>query len=378
MSDNAPFVDRRNPYRRRKEDIPVKTIVATIGLVIATYLSWRLLIQLQNILELIFIAVFFALILNPAVDLLENRMHLRRGLAASVVFIAGLVLFGLLVYVFVDPLVSQTQELVNRAPQYVRDAQEGRGTIGHLVDRYNISEYVQENQDRLRDALSSSTGSIVSIASTVASTIATLLTVLVLAFMMLLYGRDMVKIPLIFFDPQTQNRIQHVANDAAKAVTGYVLGNLLISLIAGVVTFATLSALGVPFAVVLAVFVAFTDLIPLIGATLGAIPVIVVSFLHGPTAGVVSIIVYVIYQQVENHLIQPAVMSRTVNLNPLVILVSALIGVEIAGILGALLAIPVAGVIQVIGRDLFDHRHHRFKGEPTVGTEEVPVSRIPD
>jgi predicted PurR-regulated permease PerM len=198
---------------------------------------------------------------------------------------------------------------------------------------------------------------------------------LVLSFMMLLYGREMLKLPLIFFDQEDQSRITKVANDAARAVTGYVLGNLVISVIAGIVTFVTLAATGVPFAVVLAVFVAFCDLIPLIGATLGAIPTIIVAFLHGSTAGIVTLVVYVVYQQVENHLIQPAVMSRTVHLNPLVVLVSALIGVELAGLLGALLAIPLAGVIQVVGRDLFDHRHRRFKGEPTVGTDEVPVSQ---
>jgi predicted PurR-regulated permease PerM len=371
------FIDSRRSDRRR-ESVPVKTILATIGIVILTYLSWRLVLQLQNMIELIFIAVFFAMVLNPAVDFVERRAHMRRGLAALTVFLVGLVLFGLLMYLFITPLVHQTQQLIDKAPQMVKDAQEGRGTVGHIVTKYNLDDWVDKNQTKLREAASHSTGSIVSIASTVASTIATLLTVLVLAFMMLLYGRDMIKVPLIFFDNEDQERISKVANDAAKAVTGYVLGNLLISVIAGIVTFVTLEALGVPFAVVLAVFVAFADLIPLVGATLGAIPTIAVSFLHSPTAGIVSFIVYVIYQQIENHFIQPVVMARTVNLNPLVILISALIGVDLAGILGALLAIPIAGIIQVIGRDLFDHRHHRFKGEPTVGEDEVPVSQVAD
>src|SRR5262249_41499738 len=162
-----------------------------------------------------------------------------------------------------------------------------------------------------------------------------------------LYGRDMAKVPLIFFAPSVQERITKVANDAAKAVTGYTLGNILISIIAAIVTFVTLEALNVNFAIVLAVWVAFADLIPLIGATLGAIPTVIVASLHSPTAGIVTIIVYIVYQQFENHVIQPAIMHKTVNLNPLIVLVSALIGVDLAGLLGALLAIPVAGVIQV-------------------------------
>jgi predicted PurR-regulated permease PerM len=377
MSSIGDSIDRRRSDRR-KESVPVKTILATIGLVILTYLCWRMVLQLQDMIKLIFIAVFFSLVLNPAVDWVEHRMRIRRGLAAGVVFFVGLILFSALMYLFIRPLVDQTQQLIDKAPQMVKDAQEGRGTVGHIVERYNLADWVSENQAKLRDAASNSTGSIVSIASTVASTIATLVTVLVLAFMMLLYGRDMVKLPLIFFDHEDQDRIEKVANDAAKAVTGYVLGNLLISVIAGTVTFITLEALNVPFAVVLAVFVAFADLIPLVGATLGAIPTIAVAFLHSPTAGIVSTVVYVVYQQVENHFIQPVVMARTVNLNPLIILVSALIGVDLAGLLGALLAIPIAGIIQVIGRDLFDHRHHRFKGEPTIGVDEIPASQTPD
>ena len=148
------------------------------------------------------------------------------------------------------------------------------------------------------------------------------------------------------------------------------LGNLVISVIAAIVAFVTMKITGVPFAVVLAVWVAFADLIPLVGATLGAIPVVIVAGLHSPTAGIINLVVYVVYQQIENHLIQPGIMSKTVNLNPLIVLISALIGVELAGLLGALLAIPVAGVIQVIGRDIFDHRHHRLKGEPTVGARQ--------
>lgn len=365
MSEAAP----PKGFRKPNDEVPVRTILATIGIVVATYGSWLLVKKLSHILELIVIAIFFALVLNPAVDFLEQRLRVRRGLAALFVFLVGLILFAAMIYLFVKPLVNQTQDLINNFPQLVSDARNGRGNVGRIVQHYNLDRYVEENQQKLRSAITNSTGSIVAVFSAVVSTIATLVTVLVLAFMMLLYGREMVKLPLIFFTLPTQERITKVANDAAKAVTGYTLGNVLISVIAAAVTFVTLTALGVHFAVVLAVWVGFADLIPLVGATLGAIPTIIVATLHSPTAGIVTLIVYIVYQQVENHLIQPAIMYKTVNLNPLIVLISALIGVDLAGLLGALLAIPVAGVIQVIGRDLFDHRTHRFKGEPTLEKE---------
>jgi len=138
-------------------------------------------------------------------------------------------------------------------------------------------------------------------------------------------------------------------------------------------TWVMLSILGVPYAEVLALWVAFTDLIPLIGATIGAIPTIGFAFLHSTTAGVVATIFYIAYQQFENHVLQVSVMSRTVNVNPLTVLVSVLVAVELFGLLGALLAIPGAGVIQVLVRDLYDHRKGALKQVPTVGVAEVAL-----
>jgi predicted PurR-regulated permease PerM len=125
---------------------------------------------------------------------------------------------------------------------------------------------------------------------------------------------------------------------------------------------------------VLGLWVGFADLIPLVGATLGAIPTVGVAFLASPGKGIAAVIFYVVYQQLENHILQPTIMSRTVDLNPLAVLVSVLVGVQLFGILGALLAIPAAGILQVIARDLYNDRMGEPKEEPTIGTEEVPVS----
>ena len=138
-------------------------------------------------------------------------------------------------------------------------------------------------------------------------------------------------------------------------------------------TYAVLKISGVPFAGLIAVFVAIADLIPLVGATLGAVVAAVAAFIHSVPAGIAVIVFFVVYQQLENHLLQPVIFSRTVKLNPLTVLVAILLGVELAGILGALLAIPVAGIIQVVLRDVWDHRRGRPKDEPTVGEDRTPV-----
>jgi predicted PurR-regulated permease PerM len=155
-----------------------------------------------------------------------------------------------------------------------------------------------------------------------------------------------------------------------------VFGNLAISFIAGGVAYFSLLGLGVPFAGVLGLWVGFADLIPLVGATLGAIPTVGVAFLHSITAGIVMAIVFIVYQQFENHVLQPVIMAKTVQLNQLFVLVAALTGVELFGLVGALLAIPAAGVIQVIVRDVYDHRKGAIKDEPTIGTDEIPVSDL--
>jgi predicted PurR-regulated permease PerM len=151
----------------------------------------------------------------------------------------------------------------------------------------------------------------------------------------------------------------------------------VISVIAGLVTWIFLIIVGVPFAGVLGLWVGFADLLPLVGATIGAIPTIAIAFLYSTGAGIAVVVMYIVYQQIENHILQPVVMSRTVNLNPLGVLLSVLVGVELAGFVGALLAIPAAGAIQVVVRDLWDERQARLKPVPTVGVDETPITGIP-
>jgi predicted PurR-regulated permease PerM len=144
--------------------------------------------------------------------------------------------------------------------------------------------------------------------------------------------------------------------------------------ICGVLTYITLLAVGVPFAALIALFVAIVDLIPLVGATIGAIVAVIAAAIHSVPALIVVAIFVVVYQQLENHLLQPLILSRTVKLNPLTVLVAILLAVELAGVLGAFLAIPIAGMIQVIVRDLWDNRRGRPKTEPTVGEDRIPAA----
>lgn len=357
----------------RRQPVPWRTIFAVIGSVAGVYLAYQVVVELRRILTWIVVAAFFAVLLTPAVDFLE-RARIRRAFATLIVFLIAIGLLTAMLYTFIRPIAREVNTFIDEFPEFVEDAREGRGPTGRLVTRYNIDDYIEENQARFEAAVQNAGAPALGVLGAVASTLAATLTILVLTFLMLLEGPGIIAAVLTAMPEHRREHVRAVARDCGRAVTGYMAGNLVISLIAGITTFIVLSLLNVPFAGVLGLWVAFADLIPLVGATLGAIPTIAVAFLHSTPAGIAVLIFYVLYQQFENHVLQTTVMSRTVDLNPLAVLVSVLIGVELFGFLGALLAIPLAGVLQVIARDVYNEHWGELKDEPTVGADEVPLS----
>ncbi|HVE47397.1 MAG TPA: AI-2E family transporter [Acidimicrobiales bacterium] len=358
--------------------VPWRTIFAVIGSVVLTIALYKVVLQVSRILIWMLIAAFFAVVLSPPIDFLERRCRIRRGIGTLLVFFVGFGALSAIVYAFVTPIVKQSQEFADNFPRYVEDAKAGRGPMGGLVKRYNLDQRIEDRQDDIKNALNQLGSNSLSIVRGVGNALTATLTIVVLTILMLLSGPKMLQGGLGALSPPNRERVRLVSADAAKAVTGYVAGNLLISVIAGIASFTFFFFADIPFRGVLALWVAFADLIPLVGATLGAIPAVGVAFLHSTGTGIATVVFFILYQQFENHVLQVTIMSRTVNLNPLVVLVSVLIGVELSGLVGALLAIPAAGVVKVVARDLYDTRRGQFKEEPTVGAEEVPIAEIMD
>ena len=365
-----------SPEPASSRPVPWRTIWAAIGSVVLTLAAITVVQAVSRILVWIVIAAFFAIVLSPPVDFLERRVRMRRSVATVLVFLVGLGLVGGLMYAFITPIVDQSQEFADNFPRYVEEAKAGEGPLGGLVQRFDLDRRIEDRRDEFEKALNDLGRNSLEIVRGVGNVVAATLTIFVLTILMLLSGPRMLRSGLGALSPPVADRVRHVAADCAKAVTGYVAGNLTISVIAGVASFAFFLLADVPFRTVLALWVAFADLIPLVGATLGAIPAIVVAFLNSTAMGVATVVFFVVYQQFENHVLQVTIMAKTVDLNPLVVLVAVLVGVELTGILGALLAIPVAGIIQVLVRDVYDERHGRLKDEPTIGAEEIPVSGL--
>ena len=375
MSDGgSPLLPRADP----NNPVPWRTILASVFTVGVAYLAFQLAKELKQIFTWIVVAGFFAIVLTPAVDLLQRRFRLRRGVATAIVFITGLLLIAGMLYVFIRPIVDQVSGFIDALPKTLDDAQHNRGWVGHLVHRYNLDTWVHDNRARIQKSLTSAGQPAVKAVRGIFTTLLAFVTVIVLTILMLLRGPGLTDGALKLVAPSQRERVRRVAADAARAVSGYMLGNFLISVIAGSATYVVLKIMGVPYSEVLALWVAFADLIPMVGATLGAIPTIGLAFLHSTTAGIVALVFYIVYQQFENHVLQVTIMSRTVDVNPLTVLISVLAGVELFGFLGALLAIPVAGVLQVVVRDIYNERSGRWKEEPSVGESEMPLSDVSD
>jgi len=358
----------------------VRTILTTIGLLLATALVLYIVLQTLQVITWIIVAAFFAVALYPVVGWVERKLlgGKRRSLATLIVFLVIVLLLAAIGTVFVVPLAQEGTKFAGQLPQLVDDARAGRGPVGDLLERTHALTYVQNNQDRIRSFATGLTTPAAGVLSGVATGAAGVASIFVLAFLMVLEGPKVVDGFTNLFHPPTASRLRHVGADCAKSVTGYISGNLLISAICGVLTYIVLKIMGVQFAGLIALFVALADLIPLVGATIGAVVAVVAALVHSVPAAIVVVVFFLVYQQLENHLLQPLIFSRTVKLNPLTVIVAILLAVELAGILGALLAIPIASIAQVIVRDVWDHRRGRPKAEVTVGEDERPVDAGPD
>ncbi len=362
--------------RRRRDAPPVpeppervvqfrpQTILTVLGILIGVAITLEVVWIARHVITWILIALFLALALNPAVDRLEARLG-RRGAATAVVYLAALAALVGIGFLFIPTVVNQVNDFAHKVPDYLDDVTKGRGRLGFLQTKYNL---VDKARNALEEGGASKlfgvSGTALAVAKGVVTTVVATITIAVMTFFMLLEGPRWTERFYSLLRPASRVRWEGVGRDIYRTVGGYVTGNLLISLIAGASTTIVLLILGVPFAVALGLIVAILDLIPLAGATIAAILVGTVGFIHSITAGIVVVAFFIVYQQVENHLLQPLVYGRTVQLSPLAVLISVLVGAELAGVLGALGAIPVAGGLQVIFRDWLRHRRGETAAAP--------------
>ena len=338
-----------------------RAVLIVLGIILAAILMVQIVLVARGVLVWIFVAIFLALALNPAVEWLQEHGVRRRGVAVTIAYVGALLGIAALGALFVPILVDQVNNFIDEVPVYVEDLTRGRGRLGFLEREYQIT-------DRVREAIGEGgaarvlglSGTALAVTKGVITAIVAVVTIAFLTLFMLLEGPAWMERLYSLLPPESQPRWRAVGYDIYRTIGGYVTGNLAISLIAGIVSTLVLLGLGVPYAVALGLLVALLDLIPLAGATIAAVIVTTVGFLDSTTSGIVLLIFFVVYQQLENHVLQPVVYGRTVQLSPLAVLIAVLIGAELAGVVGALAAIPVAGAIQVLFIDWLKHRGGRL------------------
>ena len=341
--------------------IPLRAILAAAAVVVLVYVAAKVFYHLRDVILLMVVASFLAVLLNPLVVALQHWKIKRRGLAVAVVIFWGLVVFFGLALAFGYPLANGITHLADNLPRYVSDAENGRGWLGHLVRRYHVTQWVASNVPKLVNLGQGLTKPALTLGKGALTLVVALFTIFILVLLLLLQGPKMRTGLLGMMSPERAERWSRIASQVNRSVTGYMLGNFLTSLAAGLVVFVTLFILGVPFAFLWALWVALVDFLPMIGGALAGIPTVLFAAAHSLTAGIVTLVVFLAYTQIENHILNPVVMSRTVSVSPLLVLLSILVGASLGSWLGgtfgafvaALIAIPTAGAIQVVTREVW-------------------------
>ncbi len=322
-----------------------RVVLTLLGVGVVLWLLW----VSRSVLQWLAISAFLAVAINPLVSLMQNRLRFRRAPSIGVVYLIGTGAIVGAALLFVPPLIDASQGLVDSVPGYV-DSLSRSGVVQDLDREYGL---LQQVRTQVTSVLSNLAGPNVAfdLATTVVNGILALVSIAVLTFLLSLYGPRIRAWTEAQFMGDGRERTVRMLDGMYKVIAGYVVGTGIVALVAASAASIFMWIAGVPYIPVLALWVFFLTFIPLIGATLGGVPYIAVAFFQSWQVGVAAVVFLVIYQQVENNLVQPLIQKRTVNLNPLWIILAVLMGTQAFGILGALVAIPVAGILQVVAQE---------------------------
>jgi predicted PurR-regulated permease PerM len=344
-----------------------RLIARNVLVVVAVVLALYLVYLLRRPIGWIVIAMFVAIALSGPANWLHRRTG-RRGLSIALVYVALLLVPVALGALIVPPVVQGANDLAEKAPQYaadVRDFVERNRTLRNLEQDYGVVTKIEEEAQKLPGKLGGAAGRLRDVGVGLVNSVFAGVTILVLSVFMVAGGRGWIRRAIDLQAPDRAERLNDVVDRMTVAVGNYVAGALAQATVAGVTTFIVLVILGVPFAAPLAVVVFFFDLIPLVGATIAAIVVGVVTlFVNFPTATIAWVIWAIIYQQVENNVIQPQIQRRAVDVHPFIVLVSVLFGSTLFGVPGALLAIPVAASAQIAVAEWWSYRREASAALP--------------
>ena len=351
----------------------LRTVLIVVGVALALYVMYRL----RKPITWLVIAAFIAIAMSGPVNLLERLTH-RRRLSIGIAY-AGLVLIPLaLAAVLIPTLVNQIEELAANVPEYAQDVTDfvnDNGTLNDLNEKYDFTSEIESLAGELPSKIGDAAGLLQDIGVGVVNSIFAAVTILILSIFMVASGPRWADEIVKSQPPDRADRVERALRSIANAIGNYVGGALLQASIAAIGAFVVLSILGAPFAGPLALIIFFFDLIPVVGATIGAVLVgIVMLFVNFPVGLIVWIVWSVVYQQIENYIIQPQIQRRAVAVEPFVVIVSVLFGSTLFGIMGAILAIPAAGSLLIAWREWRDYRRETVALGTSPATRPEPLT----
>jgi predicted PurR-regulated permease PerM len=345
-------------FRKNKtaEEIAVtitnRTLFRLAALIIGLMVLIAAIQKASHAILLIFVAFFLALALNGPVHWLSKQLPGKRKgsrtLATTISFFIVVALIAGFVASIVPPLVRQTESFVQAAPNIITDFRRQDSSAGKLIRRYHLENQINSFSSQLSDRLKNIGGTAFSTAKRIGSSAFSLLTILVLTFMMLIEGPRWFRFFREIVPPERRQLADRLALDMYRVIKGFVNGQVLLAALASLFIVPALFILHISYPVALMVIVFICGLIPLVGHTIGAIIVTTVALFESTTAAIIILSYYILYQQIENYLIQPRIQANSTNMSPLLIFMSVVIGVSFGGIFAGLFAIPLAGILRII------------------------------
>jgi predicted PurR-regulated permease PerM len=329
-----------------------RNVLVTLVILAAVYVAWLI----RDVVLLVVLAIFVAVALSAPTTFVQRVTRLPRAASILIVYIVMIGVVALVGAIVVPPLVDQIEEFVRKVPSYVHQLEDSK-TIRHWDEQYGLLSKLESQAGKLPSLLKDAAGELESVTVGAVERLVELIAVLAIAFLLLLDAPRLTALAYKRVGPEREARARRLIDQASGAITGYVAGAFAVAALAGIVSFIVMTILGIPFAIPLAVQMAFFALIPLVGSAIGAFVIALVSLFEGPGTAIAFVAFFVVYQQLETHVLGPFVYRRTVAMRPVLVIVSVLVGAALLGILGALLAIPAAATIQILLQEWWRARH---------------------
>ncbi|HUD05564.1 MAG TPA: AI-2E family transporter [Candidatus Saccharimonadales bacterium] len=357
-------------FHRNKEDqvwvnISNRTVIRVLVLVALAIVGLAALRKAEHSLVLIFTASFLALALNTPVHWLAQKLPGKRKgsrvIATTISALIVIIILGAFFASITPPLVRQTNNFIDAIPHIIRETHNQKSTLGKIVHRYHLSNQVTNFSNEVKSHLHNLSGDAVSTVGRLTTSVFSVLAILVLTFMMLVEGpRWLKKIHKEFVPTEYSERATKIASEMHDVIRGFVNGQVLLASIAALLITPMLFILHISYPLALAVIIFICGLIPMVGHTLGAIIISIVALFHSPVAALIILIYYILYQQIETYIIQPRIQANSTKLTPLLVFAAVVIGVSFNGLLGGLVAIPLAGCLRVLVVNYLDARNNNL------------------